>query len=1001
MMASMAGCFFRHSLRSLALTAAAVVAACASAQPDRSVHFPEGWGGRVLMDSEEVAGWHRAADQNTGFDVFSVSRSTEARARGQASCRLQLHPKPGATTPAVIECIETPSERCAALSMWLKNPDGAAGTFAFRVVDADGALYQSEAQPIGAERNWYEIAAYLGDFSSLGADPHPGVDLPLRALRVVFSGLEADKTHVLFVDELACHIAPLPKLDVIELRTPGNVAAGGSLPVHLRLRALSELKSPVALRVTVQTGEATGAAVDVRVPVPPEGAGAGSVLEPLEVSLPISRWWKPGEAQVGVQSADAEVFVPEPERLPTRKITVSRGEETPTTCQVQLQQGFPTLVARGASVRWAAWLRGARASELPTALPETALVRFPVVLGEGDTGQWAAAARAFWSGPDQYDFSALDAALQELAAAAGHGLLLPDILLDCPGWWVEAHREETVTLPTAGGVRREPSFCSGTWRSDASTALAALVKHIETGPLADAVAGYIVSWGSEGRWLQWDVVGWPRGDGGPSDTTRAQRDALGAWLKDRYGRLEALRSAWGQPVLPAAGAGTVPAILDWNEARLPARLSEAPSGSWLLDPIAWTPLMDWRLFSSQAAVDCLAQFATAVKAGCGGKKACGAAYGHFIDLAARSGGLEAGGHLALDAALGLRDLDFIIGPGPRQGSLLMPTRSVQSAGKVLLTGPAAEGPLAAWEAAAAAAEACAVPCLPPGAAQVGQALSSLTPGESTAQVAVVFDQESLALLGPGNPVKRPLLTGQMEELRKLGTPVDAWLLGDLLEGRMPRYKVVVFPGLARLDARQISQTRAALGRMQAMAVWIGAPGAAGMGLSARQVKQLTGITVTMDTTPASLDAKTVGTPTLPGSESWGLSAAVSPRFIPVDGAAQVLARDSKGRPALVLKRQDGWVCAYSTAPNVPASVLRGLLEWMHVRRYDPAGGAIYANERMVAVPGGSGASRTVELPRAADVWSTEDDAKIAAGATTFTVEVPAGAMRLYRIEPLP
>lgn len=998
MMAGMTGWMLRRGRLVAALAVGVVAVGCGWAQPDRSAHFPPGWGGRVLMDSEEVAGWHPVAGATDSFEVFTVSRSTEARARGQASCRLQLRPKPGRREPAIIESIETPAERCAALSVWLKNPEGAEGAVSFRVVDADGVEYSSEAQAIGAERNWYEIAAYLGDFNALSPDPRPGVDLPLRAVRLAFCGLEPGKVHVLYVDELACHVAPLPKVDLIELRTPGTVAAGDNLAVNLRLRAQSEVKRAFSLRVTVQMGEATGAATEVRVAVPVEGAQAGTVLEPLEVRVPISRWWKPGEALIGVESRDVEVTVPDAEQLATRKVTVTRGEESPTGCTVELQEGVPVLTARGLPVRWAVWLRRAESSELSTALPEGTLVRFPVVLGEGDTGQWAAAAKALWRGPDAYDFSGVDAALQNLASATGHGLLVPDILLDCPGWWVEAHREDTVTLPTPGGVRREPSFCSTAWRADASTALAALVKHIETGPLADAVAGYIVSWGSEGRWLQWEVVGWPRGDGGPTDTTRAQRDALGSWLQQRYGRLEALRSAWGQPVLPAPGEHSVPAITDWAEARLPARLSSTPAGTWILDPVAWTPLTDWRLFSSQAVVDCLGQFTAAVKAACGGRKACGAAYGHFLELASRNGGLEAGGHLGLRAALELRDLDFLIGPTPREGSLLMPAQAVHRAGKVLVTGPAAEGARGAWETAAAAAEANAVPCFPASAAEVGQAVASLTPGESTAEVAVVFHPESLALLGPGNPVKRPLLTGQMEELRKLGAPVDAWLLDDLLEGRTPTYKVVIFPGVMQLDEREVRQLRAVLGRMRAMAVWIGAPGAAGVGLSARQVKQLTGITVTMDMDPAPLDARPVASGY--GSEAWGVSVAVSPRFVPVDGGAQVVARDSKERPALVLKRQEGWVSAYSTAPGVPASVLRGLLGWMHARFYDSSGGALYANARMVGVMGGAGGPRTVQLPGVADVWEVEGERKIAAGSPAFIADVPAGTLRLYRVEPL-
>ncbi len=67
-----------------------------SAQPDRSVQFPEGWTSTTHVDGEVSAGWETVllpAELEQRYRLLEVSRTTEARARGLDRRRPAYRPR--------------------------------------------------------------------------------------------------------------------------------------------------------------------------------------------------------------------------------------------------------------------------------------------------------------------------------------------------------------------------------------------------------------------------------------------------------------------------------------------------------------------------------------------------------------------------------------------------------------------------------------------------------------------------------------------------------------------------------------------------------------------------------------------------------------------------------------------------------------------------------------------------------------------------------------------
>ncbi len=135
---------------------------------------------------------------------------------------------------------------------------------------------------------------------------------------------------------------------------------------------------------------------------------------------------------------------------------------------------------------------------------------------------------ASWTGPEQYDFTALEDYMARLLVLAPDAYFFPRMDLSTPIWWKDAHPDQigvlgmgdpgpswdvikTAGFPPGEGNKqyapliesREASYASDVWRRDTAAMLRAFVAFIEQSPLVSRVMGYFPVRGNTEEWNIW------------------------------------------------------------------------------------------------------------------------------------------------------------------------------------------------------------------------------------------------------------------------------------------------------------------------------------------------------------------------------------------------------------------------------------------------------------------------------------------------------------------
>jgi hypothetical protein len=306
---------------------------------------------------------------------------------------------------------------------------------------------------------------------------------------------------------------------------------------------------------------------------------------------------------------------------------------------------------------------------------------------------------------------------------------------------------------------------------------------------------------------------------------------------------------------------------------------------------------------------------------------------------------------------------------------------------------------------------------------------------SVAEIAILLDESSFMYCGDGEPLFNALLTAQKQwELGFIGAPWEPHLLSDISNRKLKDFKLYVFLNTFHVTPAQRDTIHARLKRNGATAIWVYAPGYITDKLSVENMSALTGIKLVENNSAGELRVDITNdrhayTTSLPKNFAYGTDVnfadiiryydhqvylkdprdpglqrdlpgfRISPRFFAEDSKATVLGRLAVlDKPGLVVKKQSGWTSIYSSAPILPAELLRNIAREAGCHIYSDANDVVYANKNFLCVYAPGGATRTIRLPNRAKVIDVLENKTVVDNAKEFPLIMEANSAVLLRLD---
>ena len=723
-----------------------------------------------------------------------------------------------------------------------------------------------------------------------------------------------------------------------------------------------------------------------------------------------------------------------------------RSADSPLLAQVKSHNGAPTLFLNGRpTFPGIFWVSGPEPDRWDYAEQARRNAGAGIHIYAFDVGKGRE-----WIGPatdpaHPFDFSTIEARFGRILEADPEALFHLRIYLEAGhgDWWEKAYPEECEI--TSEGKRNGMSFASKAWRDQVKEFLRAYADHFRQIGLSEHVLAYQVGTGHTGEWVKGESsMYWPCGD--YSDPMRRH---FRFWLRSKYGdSARSLQSAWALP------------SVTFDSAEVPSAEAQLDAKRYTFrDPRQEQNVIDYYECLAELCADCLIDFCKTAKEATSGTKLAGAFYGYVLDLAWNGGFFrerpdsdystyQRSGHLGLGKVLRSPHVDFLVSPysyGFRgiggDGPSMLPSESVRLHGKLCLieddTRTHSDFQDPNYGQAANLSESVAIlrrnfvgvvsrgqgiwwatwkmdtikePAFLPllkAFKKLGTFALSLD-RRPASEVAVFVDDASFFYQSVKSSLDIPLIFQQrLWGLPRLGAPVDVYLLQDLLEGSLPSYRLYIFLNAFSLDEQRRAALKREIRRNNRTALWIYAPGLIKDELSLDNMTDLTGFRFGRGEQPWGplvhiTDFGHPITADLNQDLFWGTNAKLAPLFHIDDSEARVLGQVvySQGncKPGFAVKALPEWTSVYSAAPNLPASVLRGVARFAGVHIYSDAGDVLHASRHLLGVHTVGGGKRTFILPRPVEVvHDLFEDETITKNTTAFEVTLPRASTSLFYI----
>jgi hypothetical protein len=636
-----------------------------------------------------------------------------------------------------------------------------------------------------------------------------------------------------------------------------------------------------------------------------------------------------------------------------------------------------------------------------------------------------------WCGPQAegsglFDFSPVGPRLQEILDADPDALFLLRLGFELRGffydWWRQMFPDECEVL--SDGKRVGQTYASTIWQDQVKAFLRGYIAELRRTGMYERVIAYQVATGTCGEWIKDELsMGLVCGD-----YSQPMLRYFQTWLAEKYqGDLSAFQQAWADPQVT------------FETAQVPTADEQLHTTHFLFrDSQKERKVIDFYECFADLSADAMLGFCRLVKEETHNEKLTGAFFGYLMEIswnnaffgnvdvmeASEVSTIQRCGHLGLHKALRSPDVDFFVSPmgyafrGLGGDALPMqPSESLRVHGKIYLMEEDStmhnyfdpggrmhtldnsiaiyqrnfgqvitHGLGVTWLESDGFPE---DPRIVPQAAewirrfeQLGR-WSLCLDRRPAAETAVFLDDHSFFYQSIHNNIDIPLIWQQrVVNLNRFGAPHDVYLLNDLLEGRLPPYKLYIFLNAFQLDRGRRQALKQAVRQQGRVALWLYAPGYLDEnGPAVENMTDLTGFHFARGDQPWGpfmhvTNFQHTITKGIPQDLFWGTTQTLGPLFHLEDPQATTLGEIvySLGRckPGLAVKEfNDGqggtWSSVYSGTPNVPAPVLRGIARYAGVNLYSDAGDVLYATPELLCVHTTSGGARNFQLPGKVEV----------------------------------
>lgn len=657
---------------------------------------------------------------------------------------------------------------------------------------------------------------------------------------------------------------------------------------------------------------------------------------------------------------------------------------------------------------------------------------------------------AEWCGPrpgnpDHFDFSNLGPQLRAIVKVDPHALFHLRIYLETAPWWNALYPDECEVA--SDGTRLNASYASDVWQAHVKDYLRRTVDYLREAGLYDRVVAYQVCPGVCGEWVKNTTSMTPL----TGDYSAPMRRRFRAWLRAKYGNDAALQAAWRDPAV----------TLESAEAPSNAELLQTTHMSFR-DPLIERKAIDYQQNLADLVAERLIDQCRTIKELTHGEKLAGAFYGYIMDQAWNDnyfGGnvdgsystIQRSGHLGLRTVLRAPEVDFLVSPYGYafrglggDGLSMTASESARLHGKLYIYEEDSRlhnlfdynGRNYRLEHSAAIHQRCMGYVLTHGFAiwwfadwppntyeqhphtepsafnpwlvrfqKLGEFNLALD-NTPQAEVAVLIDDDSFWHESMRNDLNRAgVFYQRVFGLPRFGAPHDVYLLDDLIEGRIPPYKLYIFLNAWHLDGARRDQLKRLLRQQHATAVWVYGAGYLNETPALDNMTDLTGIMFDMTDHAWAMQMHVTDfdhpiTRGLPQDLFWGTHSSLGPVFHAKDAGGRTLGQviTSLGRckPGFVIKEFSDWRSIWLASPGIPAPVLRGIARDAGIHIYSDAGDVLHASKSLLSVHTVSGGPRTFRLPcRVEVVFDLYHDRLLARDAAEFDVELSPASSALF------